>query len=59
MREVVALDRISLHGDVGLSSKSSWLFTCVRLHSNEVDVLGRWMVMVFVTTAKSGSHSPE
>ena len=45
--EVVALDRISPHGDVGLSSKSSWLSCSVRLHSNEVDVLGRWMVIGF------------
>ena len=47
MREVVALDRISLRGDVGLSSKSSWFSCSVRLHSNEVDVLSRWMVMAF------------
>ena len=47
MREVVALDRISPHGDVALSSKSSWFSCSVRLHSNEVDVLSRWMVMGF------------
>ena len=52
MCEVVALDRISLHGDVALSSKSSWLSCSVRLHSNEVDVLGRWMVMSFCDDRK-------
>ena len=47
MREVVALSRISAHGDVGFGSKSSLFFCSVHLRSNEVDVFGCRMFIAF------------
>ena len=40
MSEVVALSRISAHGDVGFGSKSSSFGRSVHLRSNEIDVSG-------------------